>query len=96
MTESQEPRGFAADVAAVFVRDGDEEWEEVVRSDLTLLGAAETVRQFEQAEAILQGLLRSAEAIGVCLYLAIGEASFLAREARERAEGYVRPAKGGE
>ena len=58
--------------------------------DLAELGPEETAREFRQAGAILEAFMRVAEETSiVCLYVVLGEAKFLAREARERAEAFA-------
>jgi hypothetical protein len=75
-------KGFAEEMAQVFPTFDDEEALECLTGDFAELGAEEAVRGFRQAEAILEGLMRSAESIGVPIYVALSEAKSRVKEAR--------------
>jgi hypothetical protein len=83
-------KGYAHDMGEVFAPFGDDDWRECVEGDLAQIGAEEAVRQFRQAEYILEGFMHAANEVSDPLYVCVSSAHTLAREAREAAEGYVR------
>lgn len=90
---SDKPNTYAEDVGSVFYMYHEhDDGRECVTADLAEQGAEEMARQFEQAEAILQGFLRSAESINVGLYLCLSDAVDRARLAQEASEKYARRA----
>ena len=81
---------FAEDMAAVFSWAGEyADAQECAQADLADLGAENAVRQFAQADAILEGLERSAQSISVPLYFCLIEARGRAKEARRVAQRYA-------
>ena len=83
-------KGYATDMGDVFAPFGDEDWRECVERDLVGVGAEQAVRQFRQAESILEGYMQAANEVSVCLYVCLSSAHTLATDAREAAEGYAR------
>ena len=86
------PNAYAEDMGRVFAPFEDEDWRECVEDDLGRISADEAVRQFEQAENMLESFMHAADEVSVSLWIALSSAQTLAREARETAEGYVRGA----
>ncbi len=82
---------FTEEIAAVFPSfpADDEGAQELLQGDFRELGAEEAVREFTQAEEILEGLISSAESISVSLYVCLSEAKSRAVEARRVAQKYA-------
>lgn len=80
---------FPDEMAAAFRPDHDPEYREILVREFGEMGADEALRQVEQAERVLDGLLAAATEVCFPLHYAMLEATPILHQARKVAESYA-------